>query len=789
MIFRTELHLAPATTQFNLAANVVTVGSCFSEVIGHQLETYKVNTLTNPFGTIFNPLSACKLLQICAGADVELADAFVENNGRWFSYDFHSSFSAPTEEELYEQLDEALVKTRRFLKKADLLIITLGTANVFRLNITGETVANCHKLPASNFTRETLQPEEIITAIAETHSLLRELNPNLRIILSVSPVRHLKDTLELNSVSKAILRLATHFLSQQLPGLDYFPAYELLLDDLRDYRFYKEDMLHPTQVAEKYIWEKFSQVYFDQAFQTFSADWDTILRAMAHKPFHPESAAHQAFVQKTLEKLKALSEKTDVTEQLAYFESQVIIPPVLAVEEDEEADEDEAETTAETDEEAATIILPENAQIMPEVIPEAALAETTVPAITPEEARKKKKKNRKKKKKPFGQAEGEVAGEAGETATEATGGSEQAETAQTHEPALTAEAGAGTTEVADEEEKPLPLSKSAKKRANRRKKKGLQAREVIPAADAATPETPAAGAGRTLETEYGFSTGKEMPVQVQISDEAAVPNTTNAHAAAAKNDVAGIPAAASSRPIKPARKRPERQPTESIAEPAPAGTNTEPAGSMADQEPKVPENTGQPETGEKQNQPPTVQQPAAEQVQEKATTATEKPAAKRPSKSRKPKMPPLFREEAEPVVETIAVPFVPAAALEETVESTAAQPAEEKPKRGKAKGATRKKPTASQQPSDEITPATPETPEAAATIAKNKDAEVSAGEPEKRKKPAARKPAAKTAPAKPKTARTKAEVKTKPETDGSSKAAGKAEVKAKAKPKAKPGTA
>src|SRR5688572_1345557 len=270
MLFRTELTPKPTAFQLNHAAKVVTAGSCFSEVIGQKLEKYKVATLTNPFGTIFNPLSVCKLLQVCAGADVELADSFVENNGRWFSFDFHSSFSATSEEELYENLDEVIVKTRRFLKKADVLILTFGTANVYRHNISGETIANCHKLPGGTFCKETLLPEEIINAVAETHSLLRELNPNLKLVLTVSPVCHIKDTLELNSVSKSVLRLATHYLSQQLPGITYFPSYELLLDDLRDYRFYKEDLLHPTASAEQYIWEKFRDAYFDVAFQDFT---------------------------------------------------------------------------------------------------------------------------------------------------------------------------------------------------------------------------------------------------------------------------------------------------------------------------------------------------------------------------------------------------------------------------------------------------------------------------------------------------------------------------------------
>ncbi|KAA9325984.1 GSCFA domain-containing protein [Adhaeribacter soli] len=493
MIFRTELHPSPADQKLDLTSKAVTVGSCFSEVIGRQLEKYKVNTLSNPFGTIFNPLSACKLLQVCAGADIELADSFVENNGRWYSYDFHSSFSAPTEEDLYEQLDEVIVKTRRFLKQADVLILTLGTANIFRLNITGETVANCHKLPAANFTRETLLPEEIITAIAETHSLLRELNPNLRLVLTVSPVRHIKDTLELNSVSKAVLRLATHYLSQQLPFVSYFPAYELLIDDLRDYRFYKEDMLHPTATAEQYIWEKFSGAYFEETFHLFAQEWEKILRAREHKPFHPESPQHQAFLQNIIEKLHTLQEKTDVTEELAYFESQVIVLPEVVEEPDSEEEEEEAELTPEEAQETAATV-------------ETALAETSdeeediatpVMVAVPEEAvaleegsrKKKKRKPKRKKKKPFGTEEAQPIAEAAAAESVIAIDQEEASATETtpvveSTPELgtvleeTAEPVVATLAAAFTEPTGATLSKSAKKRAARKKKKALAAQQT-----------------------------------------------------------------------------------------------------------------------------------------------------------------------------------------------------------------------------------------------------------------------------------------------------------------------
>lgn len=629
MHFRTELHPAPAAFKLNLTSKVVTVGSCFSDVIGLQLEKYKVETLTNPFGTIFNPLSACKLLQICAGADVELADSFVQNNGRWYSYDFHSSFSAETEEELYEMLDEVVVKTRRFLKKADLLLLTLGTANIFRLNITGETVANCHKLPAANFTRETLLPEEIITCIAETQSLLRELNPNLKLGLTVSPVRHLKDTLELNSVSKAVLRLATHYLSQNLPEITYFPAYELLIDDLRDYRFYKEDMLHPTALAETYIWEKFTGAYFEISFREFTQEWDKILRAMEHKPFHPASEQHQNFVQQTLEKLRGLAEKVDITQELAYFESQVMALPE-PVEENDEEDEDE---TAEEE------VIPGYFSEEMDIPAAAALEETVEVAQVSEDGavrKKKKKKPRKKKKKPA--VDGEVS--LSEVGTTVILDPQNPESLETVAPILT-EAEAVLTEILAEPEHPVghygetinetplikPKSRSAKRRESRRKKKALATSENY-----AAPEISEEVAGLLQTTESAL----------------AVPEPTfeapNPSVLEEKREES---------PVITVEKAPEAKPKPSRIKPAKKGGKKNAFTPLFTTE--VPENT---------DVVLNIPEPVNENMDLKAPEPVA-PVTKSKGRGRKPKTAELFAAEPTPVTEKIAVPFVPAKEIEE----------------------------------------------------------------------------------------------------------------------------
>jgi hypothetical protein len=311
-MFRTELHIPASGLDITLQDGIVTIGSCFAEVIGSRLLQNKAQVLVNPFGTIFNPLSVGKLLRAAAGEPHTFADNLVQHNGIWYAYDLHSSLSSPSREQLLATLQERLDNTHTALQKAKLLIITLGTAVGYRLQGTREVVANCHKLPARQFSRELLSLHTLQPDMAHTLRLLYNLNPNLRVLLTVSPVRHIKETIEVNSVSKAILRVLCHELAHQQPQTSYFPAFELMMDDLRDYRFYGRDMVHPTEVAEDYIWEKFVQAYLAKDFQHFLHAWEKMRRALSHRPFHPESAAHQAFLRNTLSQLQSLADRYSI---------------------------------------------------------------------------------------------------------------------------------------------------------------------------------------------------------------------------------------------------------------------------------------------------------------------------------------------------------------------------------------------------------------------------------------------------------------------------------------------
>lgn len=328
LMFRTELPLTPHPQQLPLSARVLTIGSCFSETIGSRLTDFKVSTLVNPFGTVFNPVAACQLLRAAAGEDMDWQQHLVEARGRWQSYDLHASIGATSPVALLQQIQDVVQRTGAFLAQADVVMLTLGTAFTYRLKETQELVNNCHKLPAERFEKEMLTPDEIINAVAETHAYLRRKNPKLRFVLTVSPVRHLKDTLPLNSVSKSVLRVACHYLSELLPDVSYFPAYELLLDDLRDYRFYASDMLHPSAVAEDYIWEKFSRTYFDANFGRFKKEWESVRQALAHRPLYEGSPEHRHFLESTLERLHRISSQVDLRAEIRQLHKQIVqLPP------------------------------------------------------------------------------------------------------------------------------------------------------------------------------------------------------------------------------------------------------------------------------------------------------------------------------------------------------------------------------------------------------------------------------------------------------------------------------
>lgn len=322
MQFRTELNIRSFAPKLKLESAVLSIGSCFANTIGDKMRAYKFNVLVNPFGIVFNPISIFDLLQVSKINST----LFIQNQDKWYSYLHHSEINAHSTDELQGNIDQINQKVLNCIQSTDYLIITLGSAWVYKLKGNDKVVANCHKMPSNLFDKYLLTVSEIIKSFDTLHTHLKSTNSNLNFIFTVSPVRHLKDTIELNAVSKSVLRLACYELTKKYEDVNYFPAFEIMMDDLRDYRFYKPDMIHPNEVAEDYIWQKWSENYFDTPTLDFIDEWKSIKNAINHKPFDVQSVQYQEFVKNQIEKLNLLSKMADVTEELRYFNSFTLNP-------------------------------------------------------------------------------------------------------------------------------------------------------------------------------------------------------------------------------------------------------------------------------------------------------------------------------------------------------------------------------------------------------------------------------------------------------------------------------
>ena len=327
MTFRTVFSSLPATFQLQHTHRMLMMGSCFTEHIGQYLQDRKFRVLCNPFGIVYNPYSIGFALESlwAQNAHAFIGEIF-ENQGVWNSWSFHSAFAHPNQKTAEAGMLAAFNAARESLFQTDVLLLTLGTADVFTLRESNQMVANNHKMPAALFSHNRMSVQAIVDQYSQLFTKLRNNRPDLKIILSVSPVRHLRNGLIENQRSKAVLTLACETLEQQLPEISYFPAYEILLDDLRDYRFYAEDMLHPNPQAVAYIWETFEKMYFSEPTRLLNQAIEKILAAKQHRPFHADTPAHKAFAQKQLEQILIL-EKTnpmlDFQSEKDYFKALV----------------------------------------------------------------------------------------------------------------------------------------------------------------------------------------------------------------------------------------------------------------------------------------------------------------------------------------------------------------------------------------------------------------------------------------------------------------------------------
>ncbi|MGE8342606.1 GSCFA family protein [Flavobacterium sp. ACN2] len=312
MQFRTQIPISKSNSPIDYNSKILSIGSCFAENMAEKFDYFKFQNETNPFGIIFNSVSIEKLFErICKEQWFEEKDVFFHNE-RWHSFDVHSDLSNADRQELLETLNKAILETNKQLKEATHIIITFGTSWIYRNLEKDEVVANCHKVPQKQFSKELLSVEVIHKNIQNTIDLIQSLNPSINFIFTISPVRHIKDGFVENQLSKSHLFTALHFVlkTEHLKlNTEYFPSYEIMMDELRDYRFYNEDMLHPNQIAIDYIWKLFSENYISPESLTTMQQVDEIQKSLRHRSFNPESEQHKKFLAKLHRQIEIMGQK------------------------------------------------------------------------------------------------------------------------------------------------------------------------------------------------------------------------------------------------------------------------------------------------------------------------------------------------------------------------------------------------------------------------------------------------------------------------------------------------
>ena len=312
MNLQTKIPLNPIpNNQIDYQSKVVLLGSCFAENIAEKFSYFKFQHTVNPLGILFHPLAIETLVKKALTDQVITEKDIVFNNEQFHCFNAHSALSNTSKNELISILNAKIVAAKLQLKNATHIVITLGTAWVYRFLKTQQVVANCHKIPQKNFKKELLSPAQIEKSLQSLVSLVSLVNPKVQFIFTVSPVRHIKDGFIENTLSKSHLITAIHeFLSKnsekQYSNVHYFPSFEMMMDELRDYRFYNQDMLHPSPLAVDYIWERFLSVWISEKALKTMDEVDSIQKGLAHKPFNSSSVAHQEFLLKLNKKQELL---------------------------------------------------------------------------------------------------------------------------------------------------------------------------------------------------------------------------------------------------------------------------------------------------------------------------------------------------------------------------------------------------------------------------------------------------------------------------------------------------
>ena len=307
MQFTTKIPIPKNHFPIDYSSKTLLLGSCFAENIGRKFEYFKFQSTTNPFGIIFNSVSLEKLIRRAVENKMFTENDIFFHNDLWHCFEVHSELSNSDKEEFLSNLNSVLESTHRNITSLTHCIITLGTSWVYRNIKTNEIVANCHKVPLKEFTKELLSIQQIEESLESIISLVHSVNPNCKFIFTVSPVRHIKDGFVENTLSKAHLITALHKTITHHPSpISYFPSYEIMMDELRDYRFYAEDMLHPNPTAIAYIWEQFVNSTISEESKSIMIAIESIQKSLAHNPFNPNSESHQTFLKHLEVKIKKL---------------------------------------------------------------------------------------------------------------------------------------------------------------------------------------------------------------------------------------------------------------------------------------------------------------------------------------------------------------------------------------------------------------------------------------------------------------------------------------------------
>lgn len=310
MIFRTAVQKEKGLPVISHQDKLLMLGSCFTNNIGAYLQRSKFHCEVNPFGTLYNPISVANGLTLLFGnKKIQEKDLFYHKE-RWRSFLFHGDYTGSTQQEALTLMNNQVIRGREALKEVSYLLITFGSAWVFEYVENQEVVANCHKIPSKMFKRRRLSVEEIVVFYEKLLASVLCNNSACKVIFTVSPIRHIRDGLHENQLSKSILLLAIEQIVSKNPSqLFYFPAYELLLDDLRDYRFYSADMIHPSPTAIQYIWSFFQDQFFNTETTDLIKACEAIQKKIEHRPSNPKSAEYRGFLEQILLNISAVQRK------------------------------------------------------------------------------------------------------------------------------------------------------------------------------------------------------------------------------------------------------------------------------------------------------------------------------------------------------------------------------------------------------------------------------------------------------------------------------------------------